>query len=99
MKKVQIKPGKQNIKPLTFTEKVYMVVANIPKGTVLTYKEVAFRAGSPNAFRAVGTILSKNYNPDIPCHRVMRSDGVIGNYNRGDIDAKTNLLKEEGAII
>ena len=62
----------------TFTEKVYEVVGKIPRGKVLTYKEVARLAGSPRASRAVGNILNKNHNPKIPCHRVIRSDGKLG---------------------
>lgn len=81
-----------------FTQKVLDVVGKIPKGKVLTYKEVAKRAGSPKASRAVGTILSKNYNPQIPCHRVIRSDGKVGDYNRGGPKAKLRLLKKEKAI-
>ena len=82
----------------TFTEKVYDVTCKIPKGSVLTYKEVAKLAGNPNAVRAVGTILSKNYNPEIPCHRVIRSDGKMGGYNRGGIKKKLALLKKEKAL-
>ncbi len=85
-------------KPKTFSERVREVVSKIPKGKVLTYKEVATKAGKPNASRAVGTIMSKNFDPQIPCHRVIRSDGKIGNYNRGGQSAKTKLLKSEGAI-
>lgn len=81
----------------SFQEKVYSVVKKIPKGKVLTYKEVASRAGNPNAARAVGSILKKNYNPQIPCHRVIRSDGVAGEYNRGR-NKKLTLLRKEGAI-
>jgi O-6-methylguanine DNA methyltransferase len=81
----------------TFTEKVYEVVKKIPKGKVLTYKEVARKAGNINASRAVGNILNKNYNPKIPCHRVIRSDGKLGGYNRGK-NAKTSILKKEGYI-
>ena len=81
----------------TFTEKVLDVVRKIPKGKVLTYKEVARKSGNINASRAVGSVLKKNYNPDIPCHRVIRSDGVIGEYNRGR-DEKIKKLKAEGAI-
>lgn len=84
---------------LSFKEKVLNVTRAIPKGSVLTYKEVAKRAGSPNASRAVGTILSKNYNSEIPCHRVIRSDGVIGNYNRGGPSAKEKILKSEGVLL
>jgi O-6-methylguanine DNA methyltransferase len=82
----------------SFSEDVYQVVRTIPKGKVMTYGEVAIAAGHPGAARAVGTVLSKNYDPDIPCHRVIRSDGKLGNYNRGGIDRKTIILKAEGAI-
>lgn len=81
----------------SFREKVFEVVRKIPKGKTLTYKEVARRAGSPNAARAVGNILKTNYDPKIPCHRVIRSDGRIGEYNRGR-ENKIKLLKKEKAI-
>jgi O-6-methylguanine DNA methyltransferase len=80
-----------------FKEKVFEVVKKIPKGKTLTYKQVAKLAGSPNAARAVGSILKQNYDPKIPCHRVIRSDGVAGEYNRGRAN-KIKLLKTEGAI-
>lgn len=82
----------------TFQQKVLNVVGKIPRGEVLTYKQVAKRAGSPRACRAVGNILNKNYNPNIPCHRVVRSDGKIGGYNRG-AEKKKDLLKKELANI
>jgi methylated-DNA-[protein]-cysteine S-methyltransferase len=78
----------------TFADCVRLVVARIPKGETMTYKEVAERAGSPRAFRAVGNILNKNYDPNIPCHRVVRSDGKTGGYNRG-AERKRELLREE----
>jgi O-6-methylguanine DNA methyltransferase len=78
----------------TFTEKVYDVVRKIPKGKTLTYGEVAKRAGNVGAARAVGNILNKNYDPKIPCHRVVRSDGTTGGYNRG-ADKKIALLVQE----
>ncbi len=81
-----------------FREKVLHIVSKIPKGSVLTYGEVAKRAGNPKAARAVGAIMKKNYNPSIPCHRVIRSDGKIGNYNRGGMTKKISILKAEGAI-
>ena len=81
----------------TFTEKVYEVTRHIQKGKTLTYKEVAKKAGRPLAFRAVGNILNKNYDPKIPCHRVVRSDGKTGGYNRG-ANKKAEILKKEGAI-
>ena len=78
----------------SFKEKVLEVVKNIPKGKTMTYSEVAKKAGSPKAYRAVGNILNKNYNPLIPCHRVIRSDGSIGGYNRGS-KKKEELLRKE----
>ncbi len=51
-------------------------------------------AGSPRAYRAVGNILHTNYDPGIPCHGVVRSDGKIGGYNRGN-DLKRKILERE----
>ena len=82
---------------MKFHEKVFSVVSKIPRGTVLTYKEVARRAGSHRAHRAVGNILNSNYDPNIPCHRVVRSDGKPGGYNRGAKN-KIKLLKKEKSI-
>lgn len=61
----------------------------------MTYKEVAKLAGRPKAYRAVGNILNKNHNPVIPCHRVVRSDGKAGGYNRGTKIKKKILFNEE----
>lgn len=83
---------------MTFAENVFRVVANIPQGSTLTYKEVAKRAGSPNAYRAVGNILNTNDDPNIPCHRVVRSDGTCGGYNRG-CEVKKRKLKQEGVAL
>jgi O-6-methylguanine DNA methyltransferase len=82
----------------TFSEKVKSVVAGIPRGKTLTYAEVARRAGNPLAYRAVGNILNKNHNQKIPCHRVVRSDGTIGGYNRGRKKKKELLLRERAII-
>ena len=82
---------------MTFTEKVYNVVRTIPEGSVLTYAQVAKKAGNAKAFRAVGNILNKNYNPGIPCHRVVRSDGTPGGYNRGAAN-KIKILEHERTI-
>ncbi len=83
---------------VTYTEKVKQIVSKIPKGKVMTYKEVATKAGNAKASRAVGTIMRLNYDKNIPCHRVIRSDGKIGNYNRGGEKAKYALLVKERAI-
>lgn len=81
---------------MMFSQRVLQIVKQIPRGTTLTYQQVAQRAGKPKAYRAVGNILHANYNPTIPCHRVIRSDGKLGGYNRG-IRRKQNLLKQEQA--
>lgn len=80
----------------TFSNKVKQVVMKIPKGTVMTYKEAARLAGNGMAFRAVATIMRKNYDPAIPCHRVIRSDGKVGEYNRGGPKEKLHILLQEG---
>ena len=80
-----------------FRDRVHSVVCAIPRGSVLTYKQVAQQAGHPGAARAVGSLLKKNFDPDIPCHRVIRSDGTLGQYNRGQ-HAKAELLRSEGAV-
>ena len=81
-----------------FTERVLQVVMGIPRGETMTYAEVAQAAGSPRAFRAVGAVMKQNYDPDVPCHRVIRSDGTLGQYNRGGTQAKARKLRREGAI-
>lgn len=78
----------------TFTEKVYEYTKTIPKGETRSYKEVAEAIGCPKSYRAVGNVLNKNYNEDIPCHRVVRSDGKSGGYNRGREQKKQLLQKE-----
>lgn len=81
----------------SFRAKILELVAHIPRGKTLTYKQVAEQAGNPKAARAVGTIMRHNYDPAIPCHRVVRSDGAPGGYNRGGASAKRRILREEGA--
>ena len=78
----------------SFMNNVLLVVKKIRAGQVLTYKEVATRAGNSKAARAVGAILRTNYNPAIPCHRVVRTDGALGGYNRG-ISEKQKILNKE----
>ncbi len=95
--------------PTDFTKNVLKIVAQIPRGKVLTYAQVAKKAGSPRAYRAVGTILNKNYRDrswqlpiahprPIPCHRVIRSDGFIGGYALGQ-RVKEKKLSQEGLSI
>ena len=81
-----------------FRKKVYRVVSKIPKGRIITYKEVAEAAGFPKAWRAVGNVLNKNRSSKVPCHRVIRSDGKVGGY-RGGTKKKIMRLKKEGINI
>lgn len=82
----------------TFKDKVLAVVTKIPKGKTLSYKAVAKRAGNEKAVRVVGNIMSKNTDLSVPCHRVIRSDGKIGKYNRLRGVSKEEILKKEKAI-
>lgn len=80
----------------SFADQVRNAVRQIPKGETRSYRDVAKSAGSPRAARAVGIIMRKNYDPSVPCHRVIRSDGTLGEYNRGGSTAKKRLLRAEG---
>lgn len=82
----------------TFQKKVYDAVRRIPRGKVAAYKAVAAAIGNPQAVRAVGNTLNKNRNPQVPCHRIIRSDGHIGGFARG-LAAKFSMLRKEGVII
>ena len=83
----------------SFTESVREVVKSIPTGKTMTYAEVAKAAGNEKAARAVANIMAANYDPEIPCHRVIRSDGALGGYNRGEEEAKRRLLASEGVVL
>lgn len=82
---------------MTFRERVFSVVAAIPKGCTRSYADVARLAGNPKAARAVGSILKTNFDIRIPCHRVIRSDGSYGGYNRG-LAQKRLRLRKEGVV-
>lgn len=82
-----------------FAEIVRLIVRKIPKGKVLSYGEVARRAGNPRAYRAVAQIMARNYDPAVPCHRVVRKDGSLGGYNRGGILEKRRILQREGVTV
>jgi O-6-methylguanine DNA methyltransferase len=82
-----------------FTTQVKSIVSKIPKGKVVTYKEVAITAGNPKAARAVANVMKANYDPNVPCHRVIRTDGGLGGYNRGGVSAKKKILLEEGVVL
>ena len=79
-----------------FQIKVWRYLMKIPRGSVKTYSQVAKGIGEPFAVRAVANAIGKNPNPPIiPCHRVIPSNGSIGNYRYGR-KAKKDLLEHEG---
>mgnify|MGYP002038836044 CR=1 FL=1 len=84
-----------------FQVKVWKYLIKIPIGCVKTYSQVAKAIGRPAAARAVANAIARNpYPPDIPCHRVIRSDGSLGGYSgKGGIKTKKKLLKNEGIIL
>ena len=85
-------------KDLTFAEKCYQALSLIPRGKVTTYRLLAHALGT-RAYRAVGSAMRKNPNvPKVPCHRVVRSDGFVGEYVRGT-KKKIILLKKEGILV
>ena len=94
MKKIEIKKLKGKKKK----KKVWSQLLKIPKGKTVTYKELARSIGRPKAVRAVGNAVGVNpYAPQIPCHRVIRSDGKLGGYSGGGgTKTKRALLIKEG---
>ncbi len=80
-----------------FQKKVWKELKKIPKGETRTYKQIALNIGHPKASRAVANACGKNPYPiEIPCHRVIRSDGGLGGYSGvGGIKTKKKLLKME----
>ena len=81
-----------------FNERCYELLKSIPEGKVTTYSEIA-RALNTKAWRAVGSAMAKNENLiTTPCHRVVRSDGSIGQYALGS-NKKAQLLLDEGVTV
>ena len=86
------------LKGTEFQQKVWKYLKTIPKGKVKTYKQVAIGINRPKSARAVANACGKNpYAPEIPFHRVIRSDGGLGGYSgKGGLITKKKLLKSEG---
>lgn len=81
-----------------FQKDVLLKTATIPRGEVRPYGWVAYEIQRPRAVRAVGSAVARNPIPlIIPCHRVVRTDGHIGNYSLGGPHNKLDLLEHEGA--
>ncbi|MEJ7642077.1 MAG: MGMT family protein [Candidatus Nitrosocosmicus sp.] len=98
----QLSPRLQNKKTTVITNKVikyedvYDLLQKIPAGKVSTYGDLAKALGNPSASRIIGRILGKNPNPvQVPCHRVVMSNGKLGGYMHGT-EIKKELLKKEG---
>lgn len=82
-----------------FQKSVWHFTASIPKGKTVTYAQVAVGIGKPKAVRAVGNALNRNpLAPDVPCHRVIASNGKLGGFATG-AQKKLKLLKAEGINI
>jgi methylated-DNA-[protein]-cysteine S-methyltransferase len=81
-----------------FSQRAWRAMRKIRTGKVISYAELAAKIGSPAAVRAAGSACGRNaIAPMIPCHRIIRSDGTLGNYGYG-LDKKSWLLRHEGAI-
>ena len=79
---------------------VWKELLKIPAGQTKTYKEIAVAIGKPNSSRAVANACAQNpYAPEVPCHRVIRSDGSLGGYSAdGGIKRKQKLLDIESSL-
>lgn len=87
----------------SFTNQIYNQLKKVPEGKVTTYKALAESLGS-KAYRAVGTVMKNNpFAPDVPCHRVINSNGFIGGFKGQktgkSIKEKIALLQKEGVIV
>ena len=89
------------LKGTEFQKRVWLELTKIPKGQIITYKELSHKVGRPDAVRAVANAVGANpLIVTIPCHRVVRTDGTLGGYSgKGGIKAKKKLLLKEGVII
>lgn len=109
MYKITSDDEKKLAKLSIYQQSILRILAEVPKGKVTTYgdlaKEIARRdpKWSPKASRAVGTTMRNNpCGPQIPCHRVIKSDGSIGNFRggaEGAVDEKIGMLRDEGVSV
>jgi|TARA_B000000475_G_scaffold137165_1_gene110498 methylated-DNA-[protein]-cysteine S-methyltransferase len=82
-----------------FQSDCYEALKKVPKGKVITYAGLARMIGRPKAHRAVGSAMNKNpYAPQVPCHRVVKSNGDLGGFAT-DIEVKIKRLQEEGVMV
>jgi len=79
--------------------KIYQKLTQVPRGKVITYKELAKSVNS-NASRFVGSCMRNNSDPvKIPCYKVVLSSGMVGNYSAGGVKTKIKLLEKDGVVI
>lgn len=86
-----------------FNERCYSMLRKVPSGNVTTYKEIA-KVLNTKAYRAVGNAMRNNpYAPEVPCHRVVKSDGTIGGFKGGTsgltVKEKISMLRKEGIAV
>lgn len=85
---------------MTLSKAIYAVTRRIPKSKVATYGDLAYAVGRPRAWRHIGTVMSRNRDPQIPCHRVVRSDGKVGGFGYpGGTLEKIKRLQKEGIVV
>ncbi len=83
---------------VAFNERCYALLRKVPTGKVTTYKALAEKLNT-KAYRAVGNAMNKNpYAPEVPCHRVVGSDGSLTGFAHG-LDEKARMLRAEGIKI
>ena len=82
-----------------FQSECYEALKKVPKGKVITYAGLARMVGRPKAHRAVGSAMNKNpYAPQVPCHRLVKSNGDLGGFAT-DIKVKIKRLQKEGVVV
>ncbi len=82
-----------------FQSLCYKALVKVPRGKVTTYSGLAAMIGRPKAHRAVGTAMNKNpFAPEVPCHRVVKSNGDLGGFGGGS-KLKIKRLQEEGVKV
>ena len=109
MYKITAEDEKKLAKLSTYQQAILRILAEVPKGKVTTYGDLAKELSkrdpkwSPDASRAVGTTMRNNLcGPQIPCHRVIKSDGSAGNFRggvKGAVDEKIGMLRDEGVTV
>ena len=105
IKRLRLEPMRNKERITPFEQRVYLLCSKVPKGKVTSYKHIAHAMGT-QAYRAVGTALKNNpYAPEVPCHRVVASDGGLGGFRGSNnpsgptLKIKAKMLAKEGITI